>query len=154
MAGLVGTTRESGLTPVAAETRGAEDDPRLVYTWEGPGDRRLGAVRLYTPSSGEAPRLVAGLGASLGVWDTRTGAFLQALQGTGHQIAFTNIVTYQEPSDGRPRIAGSNGAQLRIWDGDDFQVLHTLHATIQLRALSCLAVYEEPTSRSTRLVTG
>jgi hypothetical protein len=86
MAGLAGTPRLPDLTPVDAEAGAAEGDPRPVNTWEAPSERELSLVQSYTPSDGEAPRLVAtaaggGPGAFMCVWDTGTGAFLGALQG-------------------------------------------------------------------------
>jgi hypothetical protein len=151
MAGLVGYT----LTPVAAEAGAAEGEPRLVYTWAGPQANMPSLVRSYLPSDGGTPRLVAviGAGAVLGVWDTGTGAFLGALQGSDTEVAFTNLIAYQRPSDGRPRVAaGSDAGRLSIWDGDNFLVLHAIRTPGP--AVRCLAVYEEPTSGSTRLVSG
>jgi hypothetical protein len=147
----------AGLTPVAAEAGAAEGDPRPVYTWAGPLDSTLPTVRLYTPSGGGAPRLVASTGAGvvLGVWDTGTGAFLGSLQGPEPDYNVQSLLTYQRPSDGRPRVvAGTLHGQLCIWDGDDLQGLHTVEANADERPVRCLAVYEEPTSGSTRLVTG
>jgi hypothetical protein len=87
------------------------------------------------------------------VWDTGTGACLQALQGRlGGQI-FRCLLTYQRPSDGRPRIAaGLYGGHLSIWDGGDFRLLHTIVASAGGQPVRCLAVYEEPTGGRTRLV--
>jgi WD40 repeat protein len=156
MAGLVGTTVLPDLTPVAAEAGAAEGDPRPVYTWAGPPDRRLGAIRSYPPSGGGAPRLVVLVDSRVfHVWDTGTGSFLQALRIPDYPHLWCSLLTYQRASDGRPRVAaGSFQGKLYIWDGDDFEVLHTIHTTTQPRALSCLAVYEETTSGRTRLVTG
>jgi WD40 repeat protein len=153
MAGLVGTTSPGDLTPVAAE-----GDPRLVYTWAGPPGTKMSLVRSYTPSHGGAPRLVAnveGADGTLGVWDTRTGAFLGGLQGPDPGSVYRCLLTYERASDGRPRVAaGSNGGHLSVWGGDDFQVLHALVASAEERPVQGLAVYDNPTSGSTRLVTG
>jgi hypothetical protein len=114
-------------------------------------------VRSYPPSGGGAPRLVADLGTGviLGVWDTKTGAFLGGLQAPQAAGMFTSLVTYQRPPDGRPRIAAAFGrGRFGVWDGDDFQLLHAIAATAEGRPVRCLAVYEEPTSGRTRLVTG
>jgi hypothetical protein len=152
MADLDGIIHLADLTPLAAEAGAAEGDPRPVYTWAGPSRTDTVNICSYTPSDGGAPRLVADVGAGdfLGVWDTGTGVFLQAL----HPCAWT-LVTYQRRSDGRPRIAaGCRGGRLHIWDGDDFSTLHAMRvAGAERRKIStCLAVYEEPTSGSTRLV--
>jgi hypothetical protein len=107
MAGLVGTAALLDLTPVAAEAGAAEGDPRPIYTWEGPAGGEEGIVRSYPPSGGGAPRLVAVAtelsGASLGVWDTATGAFLGALR--GHDHAVCSLVTYgaRTGAPGSPR---------------------------------------------------
>jgi WD40 repeat protein len=158
MAGLVDTTSLGDLTPVAAEARATEGDPRPVYTWEGPPGTKKSMVRSYLPSDGGAPRLVAageGSDGALCVWDTGTGALLEALQGPGPQRVCRCLVTYQRASDGRPKVAaGSDGGLVFIWDGDDLQVLHALMASADARLVTCLAVYEEPISGSTRLVTG
>jgi WD40 repeat protein len=145
------------LTPVAAEAGAAEGDPRPVYTWAGPWGSELTLVRSFTPSDEDAPRLIAtaGPGLNLCVWDTETGAPLQALlvSRPGHES--TCLVTYQRLSDGRPRIAaGSNGGLLSIWDCDDLQAIRTIQAEPDGICVGKLAVYEEPTSGSTRLVTG
>jgi WD40 repeat protein len=158
MAGLVGTMRLAGLTRLAAEAGAAEGDPRPVFTWAGPSRYdTLCVVRSYLPSGGGAPRLVAVVGNNdvLGVWDTGTGAFLQALQGPGGTEGVRSLLTYQRPSDGRPRVAALfSGGQLYIWDGDDFQILHIVPTTAEGSFTTFrLAVYEEPTSGSTRLVT-
>jgi WD40 repeat protein len=146
------------LRRVTAEAGAAEGNPRPLYTWAGPWGSELTLVRSYTPSGGDAPRLVAavGAGADLGVWDTGTGAFVGALQGfeLGHES--TSLVTYRRLSDSRPRIAaGSNGGLLSIWDGDDLQAIRTIRATPDGHGqVGKLAVYGEPISGSTRLVTG
>jgi WD40 repeat protein len=144
------------LTPVAPEAGAAEGDPRPVYTWAGHWGTELTLVRSFTPSDGDAPRLIAtaGGGLNLCVWDTETGALLQALLGSrpGHESI--SLVTYRRLSDGRPRIAaGSNGGLLSIWDGDDLQAIHTIQADPDGNSVVKLAVYEEPTSGSNRLVT-
>jgi hypothetical protein len=153
----VSSTGLADLTPVAAEAGAAEGDPRPVYTWAGSSRYdTVGVVRSYPPSGGGAPRLVAGLGpsASLGVWDTGTGAFLGALQAPQAAGMFTSLVTYQRPSDGRPRVAAvSVRGHLSVWDGDDLQALHAIHTNLEVRDALCLSVYEEPISGSTRLVT-
>jgi WD40 repeat protein len=145
------------LAPVAPEAGAAEDNPRPLYTWAGPVGGELSLVRSYIPSDGDAPRLVAtaGIGLNLCVWDTETGALLQALLGSrpGHES--TSLVTYRRLSDGRPRIAaGSNGGLLSIWDGDDLQAIRSIQADPDGNSVGKLAVYEDPTSGSTRLVTG
>jgi hypothetical protein len=136
------------LRRVAPEAGAAEGDPRLVFTRSGRWGRELGLVGSYPPSDGGAPRLVgsAGVGALLGVWDTGTGAFLGALQGSepGHES--TSLLTYQRASDGRPRVAaGFDRGRLCIWDGDDFQLLHTVLTNPDQHCVKRLAVYEEPT---------
>jgi hypothetical protein len=156
VAGPVGTTVLADLTPVAAEAGAAEGDPRPVYTWVGPSGHQ-GRVRSYPPSGGGAPRLVAAVrdGASLGVWDTGTGALLGALQGPGTADRVWSLITYQRASDGRPRVAaGFEGGHLFIWDGDDLQVLHATQTYPEGRDVQRLAVYEEPPSGRTRLVAG
>jgi hypothetical protein len=156
MAGLVDTVTLPDLTPVAAEAGAAsEGDPRPVYTWEGPWVTRSCLVRSYLPSGGGAPRLVGGVGpdASLGVWDTGTGACLGGLQAPQGARDIECLVTYQRASDGRSRVAGVfNGGRLCIWDGDDFQRLHTMQTTADTRATHGPAVYDDPTSGSTWLV--
>jgi hypothetical protein len=52
MAGLVGTVTLGDLTPVAAEAKAAEGDPRPVYTWAGPSGSEMNIVRSYTLSDG------------------------------------------------------------------------------------------------------
>jgi WD40 repeat protein len=153
MAGLVGTVTLADLTPVTGKTGAAEGGPRPIYTWAGPSGGEEGTVRSYPPSGGAATRLVAALHEYLGVWDTGSGAFLQALQGPDDYV--WSLLTYQRGSDGRPRIAaGSHRSSLRIWDGDDFEVLHNTSTDPEARPLHHLAVYEEPASGRTRLVTG
>jgi WD40 repeat protein len=100
-------------------------------------------------------------GSTLAVWDTATGAFLRALQGSDpDNDDCSAFLTYQRLSDGRPRIAaGSDETHLTIWDGDDFQILHWIKAVTSPidedgDSGMCLAVYDDPTSRGTRLVTG
>jgi hypothetical protein len=157
MAGHAHTLVLPDLTPVAAEAKVAEGDPRPVYTCEGPSWVKMGLVRSYTAADGSDPRLVAnvGLGLTLAVWDTGTGAFLGALQAVERGHDLWSLVTYQRASDGRPRIAaGSSGGRLSIWEGDDFQLLHTIVASANARSVYCLAVYEEPTSGRTRLGSG
>jgi hypothetical protein len=97
---------------------------------------------------------VVGPDADLGVWDTGTGAFLQALPCPPGARVIDCLVTYQRPSDGRPRVVAGCAGQLSIWDGDDLQLLHTIPTNAEGQAVYCLAVYEEPTSGSTRLVSG
>jgi hypothetical protein len=156
MAGLVGIAALPDLTPVAEEAGAAEEgDPRPVYTWAGPRGTRTYLVGSYLPSGGGAPRLVGGLGhgASLGVWDTATGAFLGALQAPKRARDMECLLTSQRPSDGRPRVAGAfNGGRLAVWEGDDLQELHTMHTKADTRTAYGLAVYEEPWSGSTRIV--
>jgi hypothetical protein len=150
MAGLVGTAGLADLTPVAAEAGAAEGDPRPVYTWAGRWVPRSCLVRSYPPSDGGAPRLVGGVGpgASLGVWDTGTDAFLGALRAPKGARDIECLVTYQRASDGRPRVAGVfSGGCLCVWDGDNLQLLHTVHTKTR-----GLAVYDDPTSGRTRLV--
>jgi WD40 repeat protein len=160
MGGLIGTILMPDLTPVAAEAEAAEGDPRPVYTWSSvPRPWHFtgrDVLCSFTPSDEGAPRLVAVLSGVdlLGVWDTGTGAFLQALQGPDESIVWS-LVTYQRPSDGRPKVAaGAEGGRLCIWDGDNFQLVHEIVASAEGRAVLCLAVYEDPASGSTRLVTG
>jgi hypothetical protein len=157
MAGHADTIILPDLTPVAAEAKAAEGDPRPVYTWAGPSWVKMGMVRSYTAAGGGDPRLVAvlGVGVSLGVWDTGTGAFLGALPCPSAPGDIFSLVTYQLASDGRSRVAAcSGGGHLSIWDGDDFRLLHALMASADARTVYCLAVYEEPISGSTRLVSG
>jgi WD40 repeat protein len=155
MAGLFGTTLQPDLTPVAAEAGAVGGDPRPVYTWAGPHERDLSLVGSYTPSDGEAPRLVAAVGGGvfLDVWDTETGASVRGLQGRQGGLKFRCLLTYQRPSDGRPRIAaGAERGHLSIWDGDDLALAHHIVAGYEGRPVRCLAVYEEPISERTRLV--
>jgi hypothetical protein len=157
MAGLVDTITLPELTPLVAAEAGAalESNPRLVYTWAGPPESALSLVSSYRPSDGGAPRLVADLGAALGVWDTGTGAFLQALQAPGGGHGVRCLTTYQRASDGRPRVAAVFGrGRFGVWDGDGFQVLHVIKVDPEGRPVRCLAAYEDPTSGSTRLVSG
>jgi hypothetical protein len=166
MAGLVDTVTLPlpDLTPVAAEAGAAEGGPQQVYTWAGPPGDMPGVVRSYSPSDGGAPRLVAASGHwdFFGVWETGTGAFLQALHAPTPGHVSRSLLTYQRPSDGRPRIAaGFYGGhdsipQLGgIWDGDDFHVRTAIDSSPSLGStISCLAVYEEPMGGRTRLVTG
>jgi hypothetical protein len=144
------------LEPLAAEAGAAEGGPRAVYTWAGPSRTDTASICSYTPSGGGAPRLVAdvGNGVVLGMWDTATGAFLQALQPPRPGQCAWTLVTYQRRSDGLPRIAaGFRGGRLQIWDGDDFSILHTMQVPgAERRIPTCLVVYEEPTGGSTRLV--
>jgi hypothetical protein len=159
MAGLVGAAGLADLTPVAAEAGAgaAEGDPRPVYTWMSPSEGG-GLVGSYLPSDGGAPRLVSvvGFGQSLCVWDTGTGALLQALQGPDPGRVCRSLATYQRPSDGRPRVAaGFDGGHLWIWDGDDFQLLRTARIKSNgYYSAPRLAVYEELRSGRTRLVSG
>jgi hypothetical protein len=155
MADLDGIIHLGDLTPVAAEAGAAEGDPRPVYTWAGPSRSYTVNICSYTPSDGGA-RLIADVGNYdfLGVWDTGTGAFLQALHPPKLGQCVWTLVTYQRRSDGRPRIAaGFRARRFCIWDGDDFRLVRAMHvAGAEGRKPTCLAVYEEPTSGSTRLV--
>jgi hypothetical protein len=89
------------------------------------------------------------------VWDSGTGACLWALEGLDRDHEFTDLATYQRPSDGRPRIAaGSNRGRLCIWDGEDFRLIHRIVTSAKGVSVRHLAVYEEPMSGKMRLVTG
>jgi WD40 repeat protein len=159
MADLAATLQLPDLTAVAHEGGAAEGDPRPVYTFQSDMNHQRLLVRSYTPSDGGPPRLVANVCAGsdrlLSVWDSRTGAFLRALQGPQIIRGSSNLVTYQRCSDGRPRVAAAyHRGVLYIWDGDDYSLLHAIETDAEGRHLQRLAVYEEPTSASTRLVTG
>jgi hypothetical protein len=95
------------LTPIAAEEgAGPGDDPRQSHTSAGLAGRSsfFSFVRSYIPSDGGAPRLVSNFyGSCLGVWDSRDGAFLQALEDSHYHQVFRSLVTFQRPSDGSPR---------------------------------------------------
>jgi hypothetical protein len=133
MAGLVDPIRLPDLTPVAQDVVPPGGAPLLVYTSQtaiahrGIGSRRS-ILSSYIPSDGGSPRLVAMIlpAPCLGVWDTGSGEFLQALQASHGEQAFISFIAYQQPSDGRPRVAAALRHQLCIWDGDDFQVLRTI----------------------------
>jgi hypothetical protein len=149
------------LTPVVDEDKGAEGDPRLVYTWQGRDRHSLTLVRSCTPSGGGAPRLVAtskegeGRNSAFNVWDTGNGAFVGALEGSSRNEVLGSLLTYQRASDGRPRIAGGTyGGHLCIWDGDDLSMHHTVETHPMGYSVRFLAVYEEPEGKRTRLVTG
>jgi WD40 repeat protein len=153
--------RQPPLMPVSVEAGGAEGDPHLVYTWQGHEKHVLNLLRSYIPSGGGVPRLVATLYGGLdrpsvlGVWDTGTGAFLGALEGSPEKRGFGCLVSYQRASDGRPRVAtGCHESQLSIWDGDDHSLQHTVQTHPTGYFVGCLAVYEEPTGQRLRLVSG
>jgi hypothetical protein len=145
------------LTPVPAEE--GDPGPWPVYSWAAPSNTEPHIVRTYTPSDGDAPRLVAGEWQGrafflVGVWDTATGAFVGALQGPAPEQGFISLLTYQR-LDGRPRVAaGLYRGPLCIWDGDDLRLLHAIQISPGGHEQWKLAVYNEPTSGRTRLVTG
>jgi hypothetical protein len=157
MAGLVEAAPDlPDLTPVAQEEGEEQGGPRLVYTFEHArevGWTRLCAVRSYSPSDGGSPRLVATLllGAhcfdGLGVWDSRSGAYLGSLSPTGGTLRC--LTTYQRGSDDRPRIAAGFQHGCYIWDGDDLTLVHTWYMGYSVKSL---AVYEERTTEATRVV--
>jgi WD40 repeat protein len=160
MAGLVSTIHLPNLTPVIADGEGSEGDPRPLFTLEATSGPASRLIRSYTPTDGGSPRLVARLykfasDPCLHVWDSGTGVCLRALEGLDPVHEFTEVMTYQRPSDGRPRIAaGSNRGRLCIWDGEDFQLLHRIWTSTRRVPVRHLAVYEAPMTGTIRLVTG
>jgi hypothetical protein len=159
MAGLVAPTRLPDLMRAAPD--GTEGDVYLSQVWTCAVDEEeglrpsVGSLGSYTPSDGDAPRLVARVSCGrLGVWDTGSGEFLRVLQGSRPEQAVTSFLAYQRPSDGAPRVAAVEGDRLHLWNGDDFQVLHILPMHADAHTQIVMMVYEEPTGRWTRLVTG
>jgi WD40 repeat protein len=150
---------QPALTPVIVKAGGTEGECHWAYTWQGRDSHSLTLVRSYTPSGGGAPRLVATLDGgrdrswALCVWDTGTGAFLGALEGSPRTEILDSLLTYQRPSDGRPMVAtGSQDGRLCIWDGDDYSM--RLKLKTHRHPVRFLAVYEEPAGKRLRLVTG
>jgi WD40 repeat protein len=164
MTELVETIHLPDLTPVGPGEEGvAEGSPRLVFTWAFPAGPASVPVTSYTPSDGGAPRLVASIGLDdgspcVGVWDTSTGAFLQAVRDPDLVDKFTCIVSYQRRPDGGYAVAaGHSGGYICIWNGDNFQRLRTLDTDPTARRavpVRCLLAYEEPTNKQVRLISG
>jgi hypothetical protein len=106
MTGLAETIQLPDLRAVAPEEEATEGGARPVLTWACRAGPAPALVSSYTPSDGGAPRLVAAIrtqdGPCVGVWDTGTGAVLQALSAPED---LTSLVSFQRRSDGRPALA-------------------------------------------------
>jgi hypothetical protein len=163
MAGLAETIQLPDLTVAAPVEGAAEGGPRPLFTFACRVARapQCISVRSYTPFNGGRLRLLAIVakdeGSCMGVWDTGTGAFLQALRDPDLTDKFTCIVAYPQRPDGRYAVAaGSNGGRICAWDGDDFRRLFCLDTNPTERdreaSVSYLVAYEEPASGRVRLV--